>query len=180
VMMRGTFGNVRIKNKLTPQKEGNWTVDFGTGEIVSIYEAAMSYAARGIPLIVLAGKEYGTGSSRDWAAKGTALFGVRAVIAESYERIHRSNLVGMGVLPLGYQPGQSRESLGLTGAETFEITGIASGPIPGGQVNVTATGQDGSVIRFQAVVRLNSSVEVDYLRHGGILPRVLRKFLEEG
>jgi aconitate hydratase len=179
-MMRGTFGNVRIKNKLTPQNEGNWTVDFGTGEIVSIYDAAMSYAARGTPLIVLAGKEYGTGSSRDWAAKGTALFGVRAVIAESYERIHRSNLVGMGVLPLAYEPGQSRESLGLTGRETFAITGIATGPVPGGRVTVTATGDDGSVIRFSAVVRLNSKVEVDYYRHGGILPRVLRMFLATG
>ncbi|MFN0181941.1 MAG: aconitate hydratase AcnA [Gemmatimonadales bacterium] len=176
VMMRGTFGNVRIKNKLTPDKEGNWTVDFGTGEIVSIYDAAMRYIERKTPLVILAGKEYGTGSSRDWAAKGTTLLGVRAVIAESYERIHRSNLVGMGVLPLGYEPGQSRETLGLTGRETFSITGVASGPVPGGRVTVTATAENGTTASFQAVVRLNSNVEVEYYRHGGILPRVLRMF----
>ena len=176
VMMRGTFGNVRIKNGLVPEKEGNWTVDFKTGEIVSIYDAAMRYIERGTPLVLLAGKEYGTGSSRDWAAKGTTLLGVKAVIAESYERIHRSNLVGMGVLPLCYEPGQTRESLGLTGRETFTITGIASGPVPGGRVDVTAAAEDGTSKAFKAVVRLNSNVEVDYYRHGGILPRVLRMF----
>ena len=176
VMMRGTFGNVRIKNGLVPEKEGNWTLDFRTGEIVSIYDAAMRYLERGTPLVLLVGKEYGTGSSRDWAAKGTTLLGVKAVIAESYERIHRSNLVGMGVLPLCYEPGQNRESLGLTGRETFTITGIANGPVPGGRVDVTATAEDGTTKKFQAVVRLNSNVEVDYYRHGGILPRVLRMF----
>jgi aconitate hydratase len=179
VMMRGTFGNVRIKNGLTPDKEGNWTVDFGTGEVVSIFDAAMRYLERGTALIILAGKEYGTGSSRDWAAKGTALFGVRAVIAESYERIHRSNLVGMGVLPLAFEPGQSRATLGLTGRETFSIEGIAGGPSPGGKVPVTATSEDGTVRRFDAVVRLNSNVEVEYYRQGGILPRVLRMFLSQ-
>ena len=178
VMMRGTFGNVRIKNKLTPDKEGNWTLDFGTGEVVSIYDAAMRYLDRKTPLVILAGKEYGTGSSRDWAAKGTTLLGVRAVIAESYERIHRSNLVGMGVLPLVYEPGQTRESLGLTGRETFTITGVANGPTPNGRVAVTATAEDGTSKTFQAVVRLNSNVEVEYYRHGGILPRVLRMFME--
>ena len=176
VMMRGTFGNVRIKNGLVPEKEGNWTLDFKTGEVVSIYDAAMRYLERGTPLVLLVGKEYGTGSSRDWAAKGTTLLGVKAVIAESYERIHRSNLVGMGVLPLCYEPGQTRESLGLTGRESFTITGIASGPVPGGRVDVTATAEDGTVKKFRAVVRLNSNVEVDYYRHGGILPRVLRMF----
>ncbi len=176
VMMRGTFGNVRIKNALVPEKEGNWTLDFGTNEIVSIYDAAMRYQSRGTQLVILAGKEYGTGSSRDWAAKGTNLLGARAVIAESYERIHRSNLVGMGVLPLAYQPGQSRESLGLTGRETFSITGIATGLVPGGTVDVNAAAEDGSVKSFKAVVRLNSKVEIDYYRHGGILPRVLRMF----
>ncbi|MBM4188095.1 MAG: aconitate hydratase AcnA [Gemmatimonadetes bacterium] len=176
IMMRGTFGNVRIKNKLVPDKEGNWTLDFGTGEVVSIYDAAMRYLERKTPLVILAGKEYGTGSSRDWAAKGTALLGVRAVIAESYERIHRSNLVGMGVLPLGFELGQSRETLGLSGRETFTIRGVAAGPVPGGKVPVTATREDGSQITFQAVVRLNSKVEVEYYRHGGILPRVLRMF----
>jgi aconitate hydratase len=177
VMMRGTFGNVRIKNVLTPDKEGNWTVDFGTGEVLSIFDAAMRYQSRGTPLVILAGKEYGTGSSRDWAAKGTNLLGVKAVIAESYERIHRSNLVGMGVLPLAYRAGESRQSLGLTGRETFAITGIAGGPAPGGLVNVTAVDEAGAQKTFQAIVRLNSKVEVDYYRHGGILPRVLRSFL---
>ncbi|MCL4864314.1 MAG: aconitate hydratase AcnA [Gemmatimonadales bacterium] len=179
VMMRGTFGNVRIKNLLVPEKEGNWTRHFPTGEVTSIFEAATRYQAAGTPLVVLSGKEYGTGSSRDWAAKGTTLLGVVAVIAESYERIHRSNLVGMGVLPLGYEPGQSRQSLGLTGTETLDITGIAEGLTPGGRVTVTATAEDGTVTTFQAVVRLNSSVELEYLEHGGILPRVLRMFAEE-
>ena len=127
VMMRGTFGNVRIANALVPGKEGNWTLHFPTGEVVSIYDAAMRYQEAGTPLVILTGKEYGTGSSRDWAAKGPALLGVKAIIAESYERIHRSNLVGMGVLPLAYQPGTDRKSLGLTGTETISITGIAAG-----------------------------------------------------
>ncbi len=176
VMMRGTFGNVRISNALVPGKEGNWTVHFPTGETVSIYDAAMRYAAEGTPLLILAGKEYGTGSSRDWAAKGTTLLGVRAVIADSYERIHRSNLVGMGVLPLSYEPGVDRRSLGLTGTETFTLTGIAQGLVPGGRVAVTARKESGKAITFDAVVRLNSPVELDYYRHGGILQRVLRQF----
>ncbi len=138
VMMRGTFGNVRIKNALVPDSEGNWTVHFATGEVLSIYDAAMRYIDGGTPLVLLVGKEYGTGSSRDWAAKGTALLGVKAVIAESYERIHRGNLVGMGVLPLGYEEGVTRQSLGLTGRETFSISGIATGLVPGGRVTVTA------------------------------------------
>jgi aconitate hydratase A / 2-methylisocitrate dehydratase len=179
VMMRGTFGNVRIKNRLVPEKEGNWTLHFPSGEVLSIYDAAMRYLAEGTPLLVLAGREYGTGSSRDWAAKGTTLLGVKAVLAESYERIHRSNLVGMGVLPLIYQAGESRETLGLTGKEVFSITGIASGLTPGGRVTVRAVGDEGKETRFQAVVRLNSNVELEYLVHGGILPRVLRMFLEE-
>jgi aconitate hydratase len=176
VMMRGTFGNVRIKNGLVPDKEGNWTEYFPSGEVTSIYDAAMRYIADQTPLVVLSGKEYGTGSSRDWAAKGTLLLGVKAVIAESYERIHRSNLVGMGVLPLTYAPGETRETLNLTGRETFTITGIASGLTPGGTVQVEVTREDGSTVKFKAVVRLNSEVEVDYYRHGGILQRVLRKF----
>jgi len=178
VMMRGTFGNVRIKNKLVPDKEGNWTIHFPSGEVLSIFDAAMKYQTDGTPLLILAGKEYGAGSSRDWAAKGTRLLGVRAVLAESYERIHRSNLVGMGVLPLVYEPGQSRETLGLTGKEVYNITGIASGPVPGGRVTVRARADDGKETVFKAVVRLNSPIEVEYLEHGGILPRVLRKFLE--
>jgi aconitate hydratase len=178
VMMRGTFGNVRIKNALVPGKEGNWTEHLPSGEVMSIYDAAMKYADSSTPLVVLAGKEYGTGSSRDWAAKGTTLLGVKAVIAESYERIHRSNLVGMGVLPLSYQPGQNREALGLTGREVFTITGIATDLAPGGRVTVEGRGEDGTVKTFKAVVRLNSPVEVDYYRNGGILPRVLRMFME--
>jgi aconitate hydratase len=180
VMMRGTFGNVRISNALVPGKEGNWTLHFPSGEVISIYDAAMRYQAAGTPLVVLTGKEYGTGSSRDWAAKGPALLGVKAVIAESYERIHRSNLVGMGVLPLAYEPGTDRKSLGLTGQETFSITGIASGLAPGGRVTVTARDDAGKETVFPAVVRLNSAVELDYYRHGGILQRVLRQFLREG
>ncbi len=177
VMMRGTFGNVRIKNQLVPGREGNWTWHPEEEEAISIYDAAMRYAESGTPLVVLAGKEYGTGSSRDWAAKGTALLGVRAVIAESYERIHRSNLVGMGVLPLAYQPGESAASLGLTGREAFSIGGIAEGLVPAGTVTVTAAREKGPATQFQAVVRLNSEVEIDYYRHGGILQRVLRHFL---
>jgi aconitate hydratase len=176
VMMRGTFGNVRIKNALTPDREGNWTIHLPSGEVMSIYDAAMRYQKEGTPLIILTGKEYGTGSSRDWAAKGPALQGVRAVIAESYERIHRSNLVGMGVLPLQYEPGATRQSLGLTGRETITITGIAHGLEPGGRVKVSASGEAGTVTAFQATVRLNSAVELDYYRNGGILQRVLRMF----
>jgi aconitate hydratase len=177
VMMRGTFGNTRIKNALTPDKEGNWTIHLPDGEVASIYDTAMRYIAEKTPLIVLAGKEYGTGSSRDWAAKGTVLLGVKAVIAESFERIHRSNLVGMGVLPLTFEPGQNRESLGLTGRETCAITGITK-LTPGGRVTVTAKADDGRVTTFQAIVRLNSQVELEYLEHGGILQRVLRMFNE--
>ena len=177
VMMRGTFGNVRISNALVPGKEGNWTLHFPSGEVISIYDAAMRYQEAGTPTIILTGKEYGTGSSRDWAAKGPSLLGVKAVIAESYERIHRSNLVGMGVLPLAYVPGADRTSLGLTGTETYSITGIATGLTPGGRVTVVARDESGKETKFQAVVRLNSAVELDYYRHGGILQRVLRQFL---
>ena len=180
VMMRGTFGNVRIANALVPGKEGNWTLHFPTGEVISIYDAAMRYQEAGTPLVILTGKEYGTGSSRDWAAKGPALLGVKAVIAESYERIHRSNLVGMGVLPLAYQPGTDRKTLGLTGTETFSVSGIAKGLTPGGTVTVTARAESGKETVFPAVVRLNSAVELDYYRNGGILQRVLRQFLKQG
>lgn len=180
VMMRGTFGNVRIKNGLVPDKEGNWTIHFPSGEVLSIYDAAMRYVEQQTPLVLLVGKEYGTGSSRDWAAKGTTLLGVKAVIAESYERIHRSNLVGMGVLPLAYEPGTTRATLGLTGREVISITGIADGLTPGGTVTVTARTDEGHETVFRAVVRLNSPVELDYYRHGGILPRVLRAFAGGG
>jgi aconitate hydratase len=174
VMMRGTFGNIRIMNRLADGKEGNWTTHFPTGEITSIYDAAMRYADEGTPLIVLAGSEYGTGSSRDWAAKGTALQGVRAVIAQSYERIHRSNLIGMGVLPLQFEDGVRADTLGLSGNERFTITGISEGLEPGGTVRVQA----GS-IEFDALVRLDTDVELTYYRHGGILSYVLRKLANE-
>jgi aconitate hydratase len=158
VMMRGTFGNIRIKNRLVDGKEGNWTVCLPSGESMSIYDAAMRYQDGGTPLLVLAGKEYGSGSSRDWAAKGTALLGVRAVIAESYERIHRSNLIGMGVLPLQFAVGTSAESLGLTGREMYEISGVASDRItPGGTVRVRAKRDDGGTTQFDVLRPWRSS-----------------------
>jgi aconitate hydratase len=176
VMMRGTFGNIRIKNRLVQGKEGNWTEHFPSGEVISIYEAAMRYIGDRTPLLVLAGKEYGSGSSRDWAAKGTALLGVKAVIAESYERIHRSNLIGMGVLPLQFKPGDSAESLGLTGREALDLTGVSAKAVKaGGAARVRATAPGGHVTEFEALVRLDTSVEVEYYRHGGILPYVLRQ-----
>jgi len=178
VMMRGTFGNIRIKNKLVEPKEGNWSVHLPSGEVASIYDVALRYAEERVPLIVLAGKEYGTGSSRDWAAKGPALQGIKAAIAESYERIHRSNLIGMGVLPLEFPEGQSAASLGLTGRESFAITGIAQGLKPGGTVRVTAERQDGSAATLDARVRLDTPIEVEYYRNGGILPYVLRQLLK--
>jgi aconitate hydratase A / 2-methylisocitrate dehydratase len=178
VMVRGTFANIRLKNLLVPGSEGNVTTYFPSCESMSVFDAAERYRAAGTPLLVLAGKEYGTGSSRDWAAKGTLLLGVRAVLAESYERIHRSNLVGMGVLPLQYEPGQTAESLGLTGREAFEITGLAGGLAPRVKVAVSARRDDRSVLSFHAIARLDSPVEVDYYRHGGILPAVLRNLVK--
>ncbi len=175
VMMRGTFGNVRIRNLLLEDKEGGYTLKLPEGQMTSIYEASMAYQAEGTPLVVLAGKEYGTGSSRDWAAKGTSLLGVKAVITESYERIHRSNLVGMGVLPLQFKAGDSAASLGLSGLETFDITGIADGLEPGGTVGGRARKDDGSQVEFEVDVRLDSRVEVEYYQNGGILHTVLRK-----
>jgi aconitate hydratase len=174
VMMRGTFGNVRIRNLLLKNREGGYTIHFPSGETTTIYDAAMRYREEGTPLVVLAGQEYGTGSSRDWAAKGTTLLGVKAVIAESFERIHRSNLVGMGVLPLEFPDGQTRESLGLTGWEVFSIRGISQGLEPRKLVSVRAEREDGSEVRFQARARLDSAVEVEYYRSGGILHAVLR------
>ncbi len=175
VMMRGTFANVRIKNLLLDGKEGGYTLHFPSGEETSIYDAAMRYIAEGTPLVVLAGKEYGTGSSRDWAAKGTLLLGVKAVIAESYERIHRSNLVGMGVLPLQHMEGESAESLGLDGTEHFDIKGISDGLSPNDVLTVIATKSDGTRVEFKADVRLDSEVDVEYYQNGGILHTVLRK-----
>jgi len=175
VMVRGTFANIRLRNQLAPGTEGGVTQHLPDGEVMTIFDASARYRAAGTPLVVLAGKEYGTGSSRDWAAKGVNLLGVRAVVAESYERIHRSNLVGMGVLPLQYLPGESREGLGLTGREQFTIEGIAEGLAPGKRLAVTATSDDGATTRFQAICRIDTPVELDYYRHGGILQFVLRQ-----
>jgi aconitate hydratase len=175
VMMRGTFGNIRLRNRLVDGKEGPYTLHLPDGEETFIYDAAMRYASEGVPLIVIAGREYGTGSSRDWAAKGAALLGIRAVIAESYERIHRSNLVGMGVLPLEFVPGDSATSLGLTGRERFAIEGLGDDLAPRATVIVRATDDDGRGRRFPAIARLDSPVELGYWRHGGILPAVLRR-----
>ena len=178
-MMRGTFGNIRIRNLLAGEKEGNWTVHFPSGETVSIYDAAMRYEAEKTPLVILAGKEYGTGSSRDWAAKGPALLGVRVVIAQSYERIHRSNLVGMGVLPLQFLPDTTPATYGLTGEETFKVSGIQSGLRPKGKVLVSAERKDGQAVEFEAVARLDTPIELEYYRHGGILPYVLRQLARQ-
>lgn len=178
VMTRGTFANVRIKNKLA-QKEGGYTTFLPTGEEMSVYDASVKYKAANIPLVVLAGKEYGSGSSRDWAAKGTFLLGVKAVLAESYERIHRSNLVGMGVLPLQYLPGDTAEKLGLDGQESFTITGIAENIKPLKKVQVIAKKADGTQIKLDAIARLDSEIEIEYYRNGGILQYVLRHFLEK-
>ncbi len=175
VMMRGTFGNVRIRNRMLDGREGGYTKHLPDGEEMSIYDASMKYQAEGTPLVILAGKEYGAGSSRDWAAKGTALLGVRAVIAESYERIHRSNLVGMGVLPLQFLDGESPTTLGLDGTEVYGIRGIADKLTPGDTLTVTARKADGSTVEFSATVRLDSDVDLEYYRNGGILHTVLRK-----
>ncbi len=176
VMMRGTFANIRLRNQLAPGTEGGWSVHQPDGEKMSIYDAAMKYQKEGVPLIVLGGKEYGSGSSRDWAAKGTFLLGVRAVIAESFERIHRSNLVGMGVLPLQYRDGESAQSLGLTGFEEFTIEGIAK-LSPKMTVEVRARDKSGKATVFQTVARVDTPEEMNYYRHGGILPYVLRQML---
>jgi len=173
VMMRGTFANVRLRNLLAPGTEGGVTLHLPDGEAMSIYDAAMRYKEEGTPLVVIAGQEYGTGSSRDWAAKGTLLLGVKAVIVESYERIHRSNLIGMGVLPLQFLPGENAASLGLTGREVYAIEGLDEGRAS--QVNVRATREDGSELEFQARVRIDTPQEIDYFRHGGILHYVLRQ-----
>lgn len=178
VMVRGTFANVRIKNQLAA-KEGGFTTYLPTGEEMSVYDAAMKYKSTGTPLVVLAGKEYGSGSSRDWAAKGTFLLGVKTVLAESYERIHRSNLVGMGVLPLQYKPGDTAFRLGLAGDETYSITGIAHDIKPLKEVQVIARKKDGTEIKFNTTARMDSAIEIEYYRHGGILQYVLRQFLHK-
>jgi aconitate hydratase len=177
VMVRGTFANIRLKNQLVPEVEGGVTMHFPDGERMSIYDAAMRYKQEGVPLLIIAGKEYGSGSSRDWAAKGALLLGIKAALAESFERIHRSNLVGMGVLPLQFIEGQNAASLDLTGREVFDVGGLSDGIRPRSQVTVTAVDPDGARRSFQAVARLDSAVEVNYFRNSGILPAVLRKIL---
>jgi aconitate hydratase len=180
VMMRGTFANIRLRNRLTPEREGPYTVHLPDGEQTFIYDAAMRYKADGVPTIILAGREYGSGSSRDWAAKGPMLLGVRAVIAESFERIHRSNLVGMGVLPLQFLPGENASALGLTGRETYTFHGLADGPMPRGHLTVIARDDaTGTERRFDVISRLDGQIEVDYYRNGGILPAVLRRVARE-
>ncbi|MEC0309878.1 aconitate hydratase AcnA [Paenibacillus lautus] len=177
VMMRGTFANIRIRNQVAPGTEGGVTTYLPTEEVMSIYDASMNYQAGGQNLVVIAGKEYGTGSSRDWAAKGTYLLGVKAVLAESFERIHRSNLVGMGVLPLQFQEGHGWKSLGLNGRETFDILGLSNDVKPGQELTVVATREDGTQFEFQAIARLDSMVDVDYYHNGGILQTVLRQMI---
>ena len=181
VMVRGTFANVRLRNQLAPGTEGGFTTYLPTGEVTTIYEASMKYQAEGTGLLVLAGKEYGSGSSRDWAAKGTFLLGIKAVLAQSFERIHRSNLVGMGVLPLEFTNGESAESLGLTGHETFDLQGlsaaVAGGFKDGKVLDLTATSADGSVKTINVKVRIDTPQESQYYLNGGILQYVLRQLL---
>jgi aconitate hydratase len=178
-MVRGTFANVRLKNLLVPGIEGGVTRHLPTQKQTSIFDASMQYQADGVPLIVIAGKEYGTGSSRDWAAKGPKLLGIRAVIAESFERIHRSNLVGMGILPLQFLPGENAQSLGLNGEEFYEISGLASIQ-PLQQVKVLVKLADNTTKSFSTLARIDTPNEVEYFQHGGILPYVLRQALKQG
>jgi len=179
VMTRGTFANVRFKNHLADGREGGFTKHLGSDQIMPIYDASLLYKEEGISLIGLAGKEYGAGSSRDWAAKGTYLLGIEAIIAESYERIHRSNLVGMGVLPLQYKDGETAESLGITGHESFNIQ-VGDDVKPRDIIKITAKAEDGKITEFEVLCRIDTPVEVDYYRNGGILHTVLRNFIKEG
>jgi aconitate hydratase len=178
VMTRGTFANIRVRNQLAPGTEGGWTTDFTDGEVRSVYDASLNYKDADIPLVVLAGVDYGMGSSRDWASKGTFELGVKAVIAKSYERIHRSNLVMMGVLPLTFASGEDADSLGLDGTEQFDIA-VDDSLEPRQEISVTATKSDGTVIKFVTTARCDTPIEVDYLRHGGILHMVLRQMAAE-
>ena len=179
VMMRGTFANTRIKNEMLDGKEGGFTRYIPTGEEMAIYDAAMRYKTDGTPLVIFAGKEYGTGSSRDWAAKGTFLLGVKAVIAESFERIHRSNLVGMGVLPLMFTNGETRQSLKLDGTEKVEIVGISEGLRPQQELKATITRKDGSKVETKFYCRIDTPDELEYYRNGGILQYVMRQIMAE-
>jgi aconitate hydratase len=175
--VRGTFANVRLRNLLVPGSEGTWTVHLPSGDESTIYETSERYLAEGVPLMVIAGKEYGSGSSRDWAAKGPRLLGVKVVIAESYERIHRSNLVGMGILPLQFADGENLETFGLTGRETFAVRNLEDGAAR--EATVVATRDDGTEVELKARVRLDTPREHDYLKAGGILPYVLRRLAAE-
>jgi aconitate hydratase len=177
VMTRGTFANVRIKNLMVPGTEGGVTIHYPDGEQMSIFDAAMKYQKENVPLVILAGHEYGTGSSRDWAAKGTKLLGVKAVVAASYERIHRSNLVGMGVLPLQFLDGVTAQSLGLDGSQTFSINGLSDAIHPGQQLTMEIHTKDGQLRYLPVKLRIDTPIEVDYYKHGGILPFVLRQLL---
>ena len=179
VMVRGTFANIRLRNRLTPEMEGDWTLHQPSEEVMRIYDASEKYRSDEVPLIILAGKEYGTGSSRDWAAKGPMLLGVRAVIAESFERIHRSNLIGMGVLPLVFTDGQSATSLGLDGTETYDLLGVANSVTPSSTIEITATSKSGNVTKFNVLARIDTEIENEYYRHGGLLPYVLRQMMTE-
>ncbi len=177
VMMRGTFANVRLRNALAPGTEGGWTSHLPDGKVMSIYDASVAYRHAHVPLLVIAGKEYGSGSSRDWAAKGAMLLGVKAVIAESFERIHRSNLVNMGVLPLQFRAGETAASLGLTGRELFDMVGSGAALTPRGGLTVRATRDDGKAVEFTVDVRVDTPEELTAYRHGGILPYVLRRLV---
>jgi aconitate hydratase len=176
VMMRGTFANVRLRNQMVHGIEGGWTIHLPDKTQATIYDAAMQYEKEGVPLLIIAGKEYGSGSSRDWAAKGPRLLGVRAVLAESFERIHRSNLVGMGILPLQFRPGETAGSLGLAGLETYDIEGIEAGIKPGMMVTIKVAGETGPKT-IQAVARIDTPYEIQYYQHGGILQYVLRQLI---
>jgi aconitate hydratase len=182
-MVRGTFANVRLRNQLAPGTEGGWTKHMPSGEVMTIFDASVKYIADKVPLFVIAGKEYGSGSSRDWAAKGPKLLGVRAVLAESYERIHRSNLVGMGILPLQFKAGDTAAALGLTGEEVYDVDGLPdlldAGFKGGRDVTVKAKAPDGTTNTFRATVRIDTPQEVLYYKHGGILPYVLRSLLAQ-
>ena len=179
VMVRGTFANIRLKNMLAPGTEGGVTVHLPDKKQMSIYDAAMQYQKEGTPLVVIAGKEYGSGSSRDWAAKGPRLLGVKAAIAESYERIHRSNLIGMGIVPLQFKAGENLKSLGLTGFETYDVVGISAGLKLRQDLTVRAKSDDGRTKEFKVTCRIDTPAELDYYRHGGILEYVLRQLLQE-
>ena len=178
VMVRGTFGNIRLRNQIV-EEEGDWTVYFPTGEKMRIFEASEKYLQSETPLIVLAGKEYGTGSSRDWAAKGPALLGVKVVIAESFERIHRSNLVGMGVIPLQFLEGENSDSLNLNGSEIYDFEGLEKTIVPNSKIKVNVTRENGEKFSFYTMIRIDTEIEAEYYYNGGLLPYVLRKMVKE-